>query len=299
MTARRNKILVCVDFQDQSLKALRQCYDLVRFLKAEMVLIYVIEANDFFSGLFSPSLEKVKAEVEERLRVLANEVKEDSGHSHVSFVVEYGKPHTRIVYKAQEINARFIVMGKNGSNQGFRRFLGSNTIHVISEAPCPVISIKGKGSIGYKKIVVPLDLAKETREKVASAISFARFFGSHIYVVSVLTGGVLMYKSRIYMKMRRVQRELEQNGVNCTLKLFKRSKLADSQHVLDYSNEIGADLIMIMTHREGRVKDFYIGAFAHHIINESEIPVLSIIPSQAAEDNMSPLDTFVDPFNMF
>lgn len=294
---KKNKILVCVDFQEQSLVALHQCYDLARFLKAEVVLLYVIESNDFFSGFFSPSIEKVKQEVEERLQKLVEELKAESGIE-FSYAIESGKVYERVVCKAEEIKARFIVMGKNGSNQGLKRFLGSNTIHVISESNCPVISIKGRSSIGYKKIVLPLDLTKKTKEKVASAISFSRFFGSHVYVVSVLTGGILVQKSRIYKRMKKVQRELESNGVGCTLKLYKKTKTPDYEQVLSYCNEISADLIMIMTHQEGRVRDYYIGSFAHHIINLSEVPVLSIIPSLSVEDDESIIEAMVDPFNL-
>jgi nucleotide-binding universal stress UspA family protein len=294
---RKNKILVCVDFQEQSLIALHQCYDLARFLKAEVVLLYVIESNDFFSGFFAPNIDKVKNEVEERLVKLVEELKTESGLE-FSYAIETGKAYERIVFKAEEIKARFIVMGKNGSNQGIKRFLGSNTIHVISESNCPVISVKGKHSIGYKNIVLPLDLTKRTREKVASAISFSRFFGSHVHVVSVLTGGIIIQKSRIYKRMKKVQRELEQNGVGCTLKLYKKSKTPDYGQVISYCNEINADLVMIMTHQEGKVSDYYIGSFAHHIINESEIPVLSIIPSRSSEDDESIIEAMVDPFDL-
>lgn len=296
-TKRKNRILLCVDFQEQSLIAIHQCYDLARFLKAEIVLLYVIESNDFFSGFFAPSIDKVKPEVEQRLIKMVDELKAESSLE-FSYAIETGKVYERIVCKAEELKARFIVMGKNGSNQGLKRFLGSNTIHVISESSCPVISIKGKHSIGYKNIVLPLDLTKRTREKVASAISFSRFFGSHVHVVSVLTGGVLVQKSRIFKRMKKVQRELEQNGVSCTLKLYKKSKTPDYDQVIAYCNEINADLVMIMTHQEGRVRDYYIGSFAHHIINESEIPVLSIIPSRSIEEDESIIEAMVDPFNL-
>ncbi len=295
---KKNKILVCIDFHEQSLIALHQCYDLARFIKAEIVLLYVIESNDLFSGFFAPSIEKVKAEVEARMQQLIVNVSEESGLG-FSYYIEEGKTYERIVFKAKEINARFIVMGKNGTNKGIKKYLGSNSIHVISESSCPVISVKGESTIGYKTIVLPLDLTKETREKVASAIAFSRYFGSHIHVVSVLTGGILMQKSRIYRKMKRVQNELVSNGVKCSLKLFPKAKTDDWEQVLIYSYEIHADLIMLMTHREGRISDYYIGAFANHIINESDIPVLTIIPSRPIDNDETVVESIVDPFNIF
>ncbi len=298
-TRKQNKILVCLDFQEQSLIALQQCYDLAKFINAQVVLLYVIESNDFFTGFFNPNLEKVKVEVEERLKRLVDKECAESGLNFI-YEIEVGKVHERIVYKAQEIKARFIIMGKNGSHQGIKRFLGSNAIKVISESHCPVISVKGRGSIGYKNIVLPLDLSKSTQEKVASAISFSRFFGSHIHVVTVHSNALILPTSKIYKKLKRVQRTLENNGVHCTNRLIKRSKLDEHEHVLQYADEIHADLIMVMTHQEGRFRDYYIGGFAHRIINESDIPVLSIIPSMPIKDTEETLvESVVDPFNLF
>ncbi len=296
-TRRKNCILVCIDFQEQSLIALRQCIDLAKFIKAEVLLLYVIESNDFFSGFFAPSLDKVKAEVEERLQNICKEMNE-VGDITFRYAIENGKVYERIVIKAEEINARFIVMGKNGSNQGFKKFLGSNTIHVISESKSPVISVKGRGSIGYKKIILPLDLSKRTREKVGNAISFSKHFGSEVHVVSVLSGGVFFQKSRIFKKMKKVQKELEINDVTCVLKLYNKNKQPDWERVIEYSKEIDADLIMVMTHQEGRARDYYIGSFSHHIINESEIPVLSIIPSRETDEDETVIEALVDPFDM-
>ncbi|PKP40550.1 MAG: hypothetical protein CVT95_13505 [Bacteroidetes bacterium HGW-Bacteroidetes-12] len=295
---KKNKIIVCIDFQEQSLSALRQCFDLARFIKAEIVLLYVIESTDYFSAKFSQNIDIAKEEVENRLKQLIENECADSGLE-FTYSIEVGKVHEKILEKARETRARFIIMGKNGSKQGFKKFLGSNTTRVIGESECPVISIKGKHSIGYKNIVLPLDLSKSTQEKVASAISFNRFFGSHIHIVSVHSVGIIYQATNLYNRIKKIEKVLKNNGAICTHKFYKRGNKEDYEYVLDYSKEINADLIMVMTHQEGRVKDNYIGAFAHHIINESEIPVLSITPIIPYNDEEKTIETLVDPFNLF
>jgi nucleotide-binding universal stress UspA family protein len=294
---KKNKILICIDFQEQSLSALHQCYDLARFLKAEVVLLYVIETTDLFSKFFTSNLEDAKEDVANRLKqIVEQECKESK--LEFSYMIKVGKVYEAIIESAHEINARFILMGKNGSTKGIKKFLGSNTTKVISESDYPVISIKGKHSIGYKNIVLPLDLSKSTREKVASAISFSKFFGSHIHIVTVHSVGIIYQATNLYNKIKRIERVLQNNGVKCSHKFFKRDKLPDYEYVLNYSEEVNADLIMIMTHQEGRVRDYYIGAFAHHIINESEIPVLSLTPT-ISDDEETVVESMVDPFNLF
>jgi nucleotide-binding universal stress UspA family protein len=276
---------------------LHQCYDLVRFLKAEVVLLYVIESTDFFFKKSNANLDKAKEEVEDRLRKLI-EVECEGSKLEFSYIVKTGKVSECIIETAREINARFIIMGKNGSTQGIKKFLGTNTTKVISESDFPVISVKGKHSIGYKNIVLPLDLSKSTREKVASAISFSKFFGSHIHLVSVHSVGIIFQATNLYNRIKKIERMFSNNGIKCSHKFFRRAELPDYQYVLDYSKEVDADLIIVMTHQEGRIRDYYIGAFAHHIINESEIPVLSLTPSLPLEEE-TVVESIVDPFNLF
>ena len=295
---RRNKILVCIDFQKQSIAALQQCYDIARFIKAEIVLLYVIESSDKFSKIFSSNVKKAKDEARAHLEEVVKTKCKDSDIKY-SFEVEIGKVPQEIIKKAHEIKARFILMGKNGSDQGIKKFIGSNTSKVISESDYPVISVKGSHSIGYKNIVLPLDLTKSTREKVASAISFSRFFNSHIHIVTVHSVGIIYQATSLYNRIKKIERTLRNNGVVCTHRFYRRDKRPDHEHVLNYSKEVNADLIMIMTHQEGRVRDYYIGAFAHHVINESDIPVLSLTPSVPEETEKNVVESFVDPFNMF
>ena len=57
---------------------------------------------------------------------------------------------------------------------------------VVRSATCPVITIKGKSiSNNCDIIALPLDLNKETREKVTNAIQFARLFNSEIVAFSI------------------------------------------------------------------------------------------------------------------
>jgi nucleotide-binding universal stress UspA family protein len=53
-----------------------------------------------------------------------------------------------------------------------------------------------------------------------------------------------------------------------------------SNAVIEYGQKIEADLIMIMTQQETDIKAFFIGSNAREVINNSDIPVLSIQPNE-------------------
>ena len=74
---------------------------------------------------------------------------------------------------------------------------------------------------------------------------------------------------------------IEEKGVNCTAEVIKVSSSNEkfSKVIIDYSKKNNADLIMIMTQQENEITEFFIGSSAQQIINNSEIPVMSIVPS--------------------
>jgi nucleotide-binding universal stress UspA family protein len=300
MNTLKNKIVVPLDFHDQSIIALEQTRGIARFMKAEVIILYIIESGDIISAMFRKEEEekRIYQEVKKKLDELAASTAEKF-QLPVSVRIEKGKVYEQILKVAEEVKARFIIMGKNDADEGYTRFIGSNATHVISNANCPVITIKGKEhNLGVKNIVLPLDLTKKTREKVFNAVSLGLHFNSAIWMVSVLTGGVSLTRSRIYAKMRRAKKMIEENGVPCNIKLFKQSDLPNHEVILKYSLEIDADLIMIMTHQESNFTDHYIGTFAHEIINGSEIPVMTMVPS-VPKKNKKLVKTFVDPFGFF
>lgn len=64
------------------------------------------------------------------------------------------------------------------------------------------------------------------------------------------------------------------------------------------AEEIDAGLILVMTHKEGYTYDNYIGAFAHHIINKSAVPVHSLTSAATNIDFAKFLQSFADPAGM-
>jgi len=296
----KHKIIVGYDFQDLSNAALKQAYSLAQFVNSGILLVLVINEDllalsDVFKSEQSDSLKKkltdaMQAEVAERMKKVASEATAESGVQ-VDYRIETGKIYDNILNIAKENRARFILMGRTSKEADIGQF-GSNAMHVVQRAPCPVITIPKVSSSGnFKNIALPIDLTKQTREEVFNAISFGIFFDATIHLVSVIMGGVSLRKSRIFHKMQKMKKVIEENGVRCTEKLYKKSHLAIHEVVLDYATDIHTDALMIMTHQEISTSDTYIGAVAMQIIKESTIPVISLT-SAAAMHKQSEKSTF-------
>ncbi len=279
MLNNNNKILVPVDFSEQSLIALSQSYNLAKEINAEVILLYVIEDVNPMVKVFIKGLDEIRNAVESNLKNLAEEKTKETGLPISSMVAE-GKIYSKIIEVAELLNVTFIVMGTKGNEHS--KFIGSNALKVVKTAPCPVISIKGKThKKGCDKIVLPLDLTKETSDKVNKAIAIAKIFGADIYAVSILLTGKEDVVSKLKDQLLLVKKYIEKNNVKCSAEMVKILKKEDklSLSVIEYAKKIEADLIMIMTQQETDIKQFFIGSQAREIINYSDIPVLSVQPS--------------------
>jgi nucleotide-binding universal stress UspA family protein len=280
MSKDQNKILVPIDFSDQSLIALKQSYNLARLTRSEILLIYVLD-EDFIKSLEHIFTDKsyedpVRDQVQLRLDKLAAEVHNEAGVI-VNTTIRKGKIYEEIVNVAKEIDAKFIIMGTHGNVGLKKKFLGSNASRVIKEASCPVITIKGKKHhYGCKKIVLPLDLSRETKEKVDKAVELAGFFGSTIYIVSVIESDDEFLMNKLTRQMNQVKEIIESNNIPVHTEFVKSGDIPEE--IINYAEKIDADLVIIMTQQEIYWTEMFIGFAAQEIINKSDIPVLSIRP---------------------
>ena len=154
-------------------------------IDAEIILLYVIEeVNPMIKRLYK-ELDGIHDAVLSNLKNLAEEKSKATGLK-IAVEIEEGKIYAKITEVAKRLDITFIIMGTKGGESS--KFIGSNANKVVKTAPCPVITIKGKShNQGCERIVLPLDLTKETSDKVNQAVFFAKLFKAEIYIVSILS----------------------------------------------------------------------------------------------------------------
>ena len=276
------KILVPIGFSEQSMIALEQAFNLAKIKKSEIVLLSVIEDQNMIESLFlDDKTHELQQKVNEKLSEIGKEYSEQYGVP-VETMVARGKVYEKIIDISEMVNANLIVMGTNGTPKGVvKRFIGSNAQRVVRLAYCPVITIKGKEhKNGCKNIFLPLDLEKETKEKVTLAIEYARYWNATIRIVSVLLSDKKEIKLHLLRNLKQVEDFISNAELKCTTELLKNKKgIGLAESILDYEKNFEFDLILIMTRQEG-VFSGRIGSIARSIIYHSEVPVMSIKPHQ-------------------
>jgi nucleotide-binding universal stress UspA family protein len=88
---------------------------------------------------------------------------------------------------------------------------------------------------------------------------------------------------RFEIKIHQVQSYLEEHEVAHTVKIFKTDNSPTT--TMEYSKQINADLLIIMTDQEGT--GIFMGNYAQQLINQSKIPVMSIRPVEGDPEKIS------------
>ena len=293
-------ILVPIDFKEPSLKAFRYACNLASKLGGKVILLHVLQTPGILADFFAKgnALVQMTDDIKNKLDAIAGNYADCENAPEISTRVERGKPYEKILKVAEAMKVRMIILGENHEEDGANQNLGSTVFHVTLKSPVPVLTLKGKTDRMNEKIVVPLDLTGQMRKQLFSAMVYGLNYGAEIHLVSALIGGIKMRESRIYRKLKQAKETLRENGVSCAIKLFPRTEVPPFKKVIRYAKEIDAGMILVMTHREGYTYDNYIGAFAHHIINESQVPVLSLTAAATDVDFARFLKGFVDPAGM-
>ncbi len=271
-------ILVPVDFNEPSLKATQYAAQLAGSQNGEVILMNVFETPGMLMEFFSSGDELVKITnlAKDKLQELANSLQKNWPNVKFGTIVERGKPYNKILEAAQNPEIKMVVLGENHDSNEPDTELGTTVYHVTLKSPVPVLTIKGTPSKWKNKIVLPLDLTREIQKQLKAAMLYAKNYDAEIHLVSALIGGIKVKESRIYKKLIEAEKELKANNIKTRVKLFEVSKVPPFMRVLQYSEDIEADMIIVLTHQEGYTYDNYIGAFAHQIINLSKMPVLSL-----------------------
>ena len=286
MNKTASKILVPIGFSDQSMVAMGQAFNLAKIKNSEVVLLSVIEDKHSMFDIFTINeieYEKIKERVLSKLNEIASEYSEKYGVEADTMVAK-GSVYEKVCEVADMLSSDLIVMGTNGAPKGIaKKFIGSNAEKVVRSAKCPVVTIKGKNhKDGCDNIILPLDLEKQTKEKVAYALEYARYWNSTVRIVSVVLKDNDNVRDQLIKNLKLVEDFITNAGVKCTAELLEaEKKISLSEAVLNYEKRFQSDLIMIMTKKEEAISD-NLSVTARTIIYNSDIPVMSIHPKARA-----------------
>ena len=257
-----SSILIPIDFSKQSLIAIEQSYNLAKSTKSKIILMHA-----------SPSS---NVDHQKDLEEIVEKITKESGLK-AEFLNLKGDIYELIDKTAEKLECAMIVIGLD-TQVRFRSFMGvTNVGKFIKQAPCPIITIRSVDNRNNcRNILIHIDLSAESREKVGTAVQFAKYYNATIKIISVFSPSDEKYENELLPYLNQVKKFIKDRGVNCTNKSIASNNVAEA--IVNYANNNDCDIIIQMNKKDLSIGEMFVGDLSLKVVETSNIPVLSVNP---------------------
>ena len=146
--AHLKKVLIAIDFSEESKKAL--CYGtaFARLFGASLIALHIVEEiscqADYGYGPVTRHIPNQSALRRSRTRLIRLGKKLVGSDVKLTAMTDSGSAHAEIVKVAKKLDVDLIIMGTRGICANEHTSLGSTAQKVVRDAPCPVLVVRRK-----------------------------------------------------------------------------------------------------------------------------------------------------------
>jgi nucleotide-binding universal stress UspA family protein len=274
---KEKRILVPTDFTKVSDTAIEHALLVAGTIDAGILILHVIDNK------------KQIAEARLKLNALQERIASES-NIEIETMVRIGSIFEDIDKVAIEQGASLIIMGTHGL-RGMQFITGSRALKIVTESSVPFIVVQERTirSHGYHNLVVPLDLHKETKQKLSLVADMAKYFGGEVHLISPGETDEFL-KNQLERNILFAEQYLGERGISYKVEITDRKTDGFVKDLLKYSASVDADLICIMNFYDNSLMSVFSSSYEQQLItNEAQIPVLCV----------NPVDTYVMDLSAF
>ncbi|MBI3136624.1 MAG: universal stress protein [Bacteroidetes bacterium] len=267
----KKKLLVPYDFTEVADSAIEHALVTAKAVEAEVHVLHVVSKKDSIKDA-KEKLDAATAKLSAASRAKGIVI---VGH------VRVGNIFDDIADFSLEIGAELIFMGTHGAH-GWQHITGSHALKVVTNSPTPFVIVQESkiDDNGYNDIVVPLDLEKETKQKLTLVANMAKYFNSRVHVIIPDESDEYL-KHTIRANIVFANKYFGDRGIQCTTTLAPSSGF--EKEVVKHAVKIGADLIAIMNTQKNQLLGSLGANHEQYIItNDAKIPALILNPINAS-----------------
>jgi nucleotide-binding universal stress UspA family protein len=269
MSKEKVTIVVPTDFTKVAETAIEHAIGLCKFISnSEIVLLHIV------------GKEKERADAEIKIKQQAEQLTQTSGIK-VTYETRTGNIFDDIGAAASELKAKLIIMGTHGV-RGMQHITGSYAVKVITHSSVPFIVVQERGfRNGYKNLVLPFDLSKDSKQKLNLAINIAKAFNSKVHIIHPQETDQFLINA-VNNNVSLAKSELKLNGIDFDVKMAEE-RGGFVKQFLSYAASIDADLIAIVNSQEVGFPEILAGTDERQIItNEAQIPTMIVNPIKSS-----------------
>ncbi|MBT8257132.1 MAG: universal stress protein [Bacteroidia bacterium] len=268
-------ILVPTDFSEQAENALHVAAQLAQRYDAEIFLLHLLELPLHQVDALSSHSELPEAMFFMKLaqkRFTDMMSRDYLQNVKVHETVEFNQSFNQLPQTCEEKNIDLIVMGSHGVSGLKEIFIGSNTEKVVRNSNIPVLVIKKPHEeFTVNDFVFASDFTNDNKQTYLQAVSIAEKFDAKLHLVMVNTAN--NFTTTMEAKERISEFTKDASYDNYSVSIFNDETV--EQGIVNFSQDINADLIGISTHGRQGIAHFFNGSISEDLVNHSKRPVMT------------------------
>jgi nucleotide-binding universal stress UspA family protein len=261
------KIIVPTDFTATADKAIAYAIALKKTLEADVYVLHILKKG-------SSETDAQKQMDEQIHRHYVNTaVKAKS-------IMKVGSIFEDIPALVEEEKGDLVVMGTHGM-KGLQHLVGSHALRVITDTKAPFIVVQDNTVIEsrVKKILVPLDLHKETKQKIKYTAVIAEKFKAKVEIIIPNETDEFL-RNQLERNMAYSEGYFEERGIPYHSVVAAGKSSAFAEQVIEQAKSGKSDLICILNFaNEKLIHAFGSDAEQKVITNDAAIPVMVLNPA--------------------
>lgn len=268
-------ILVAIDFSKNAEHSLEYALLFAGKMDAGIHLIWV--DNTVSDETVIDTIEgDLRREKKSYMKSLIEKYQPRMGGRKIEIIFRKGRVYQEITKAASSIDADLIFTGTHGVSGYEQYWIGSNAYRIVTQAPCPVVTVRADYKIGegIGDILLPIDSSLETRQKLPYTCNLAKMFDSKIHVLIIYNTPLKVIRKRIDKIAEEAEVCLKEKKVKYVYEKLEADNVAAS--IIKYSEQNNIDLLTIMTDQGTTTANKFLGPYAQQLINNSLIPVMSL-----------------------
>jgi nucleotide-binding universal stress UspA family protein len=265
-------LIVPIDFSKESLNGLELALLFTKKQYTNIQMVYVQKKSSDYNSPGYFAEEKVYAEkkFKDIMAKYASRLKNDSK---LRYIIKSGSIYKEVVNQVESYNEAMVVASTHGGSGFEEFFIGSNAYKIISATNRPVLTIrKKKCPNDIHKIVLPIDITVDSRQKVPFTTNLAYLFGAEIHIITISSSKSKKLKHRLDSYSHQVEKYVSSKRVPYKHKSLYGNNIVDL--IVVYADSIDADLISIMKEQPKSLN--FLGNITQQILNRATTPVLTI-----------------------
>jgi nucleotide-binding universal stress UspA family protein len=265
-------LIIPIDFSKESLAGLDLAMLFSKKQKTNIQMVYVQKkSSDYNSpGYFKEEKAYAEKQFKKLVDKYSSKLKNDSK---LKYIIKSGRIYREIVGQVESYDDAMVIASTHGASGFEEFFIGSNAFKIISTTHQPVITVRSiEAPTEIKKIVMPIDLTVDTRQKVPFTSELALLFDAEIHIITVSSSKSKRIIDRLNAYAAQVENYVKARKIKCKVKSFVGDNIVDLITV--YSDSVDASMVSIMK-EQTKSLSFY-GGITHNIVTRSKVPVLSM-----------------------